>query len=71
MTTKHDCFERINEKLKPYNTRLAMSIDLSGKNRELIQVATVKADIDVRKKPTSMFASYCPFCGVKLIGDEA
>lgn len=68
MTAKHDCFKRINEQLKPHNTQLAMAIDFSGKNRELIQVTTVKADDKVRKKPAAMFASHCPFCGVKLAG---
>jgi hypothetical protein len=66
--TPHTCFKDINEKLKQYNTRLAVNIDVSGQNRELIQVATVKADIDVRKKPSTMFASHCQFCGVKLKG---
>lgn len=68
MTAKHNCFERINEQLKPHNTQLAMAIDFSGKNRELIQVTTVKADSAVRKKPSALFASFCPFCGVKLEG---
>lgn len=68
MSKKHDCIERINEQLKPFNTALAMAIDFSGKNRELIQVATVKADSANRKKPSAMFASHCPFCGVKLGG---
>jgi hypothetical protein len=71
MSKKHDCIERINEQLKPFNTALAMAIDLSGKNRELIQVATVKADTADRKKPSAMFASHCPFCGVKLEGGAA
>jgi hypothetical protein len=71
MTTEHDCIKSMNEGLKPYNTQLSMAIDFSGKNRELIQLATVKADNAVRKKPASVFASYCPFCGVKLAGGAA
>jgi hypothetical protein len=63
---KHDCIERMNEQLKEHNTALAGAIDFSGKNRELIQVATVKADSALRKKPSTLFASFCPFCGNAL-----
>jgi hypothetical protein len=68
MSKKHDCIERINEQLRPFNTAMAMAIDFTGRNRELIQVSTVKADSTNRKKPSAMFASYCPFCGIKLDG---
>ena len=71
MSAKHDCIKRINEQLKPFNTALSMAVDFSGKNRELIQLATVKADSTNRKKPSAMFASHCPFCGVKLEGGAA
>ena len=71
MSQKHDCIQRINEQLTAHNTRIAQAIDFSGKNRELIQVATVKADEGVRKKPSAMFATFCPFCGVKLEGGAA
>lgn len=66
MSQKHDCIQQINEQLAAHNTRIAQAIDFSGENRELIQVATVKADASVRKKPVAMFAEYCQFCGVKL-----
>ena len=68
MKRKHKCVEEMNDRLREHNTRLAEAIDFSGKERELIQLATVKADAKVRKKPAAVFASYCPFCGVELKG---
>ena len=68
--SKHDCVRRINEQLKPHNTALAGAICFSEPERELIQVATVKADQKMRVKPRLMFASFCPFCGVNLRSGE-
>lgn len=64
----HDCVKRVNEQLAQYNTRLASAICLSNQEREMIPLLTVKADDKVRKKPANMYASYCPFCGLKLEG---
>lgn len=64
----HDCVQRINEQLSSYNTRLGSAISFGDQTRELIPILTVKADEKVRRKPASMFATYCPFCGVKLGG---
>lgn len=62
----HDCVKQINELLAPSNTRLAEAISFSSNTRELIILATVKADDKVRRKPALFFASFCPMCGVKL-----
>lgn len=62
----HDCAKQVNEQLAAYNTRLGMAISLNNPSRELIPLLTVKADDKVRRKPVSMYATYCPFCGVKL-----
>lgn len=62
----HDCIATTNALLKPRNTALASAISFSAPTRELIQVTTVKADSSLRGKPVVMFASFCPFCGVKL-----
>lgn len=67
MKKPHTCIQEINERLREHNTRLAVAIDLSGKGRELVQLATEKIDTKVRKRPPLMFASYCPFCGVELL----
>lgn len=62
----HDCVKHVNEQLAAYNTRLGMAISFSNPERELIPLLTVKKDDKVRRKPMLMYASYCPFCGVKL-----
>lgn len=66
--TKHDCIDKMNEMLKNHNTRLSHAIDFSSKPRELVLLATSKANEKVRRKPAMVFASYCPFCGNKLEG---
>lgn len=68
MSDTHDCVKRVNDQLREYNTRLATAISLSQPERELIAIETVKADPSVKKKPVVMYASHCPFCGVKLGG---
>lgn len=65
----HDCVEKVNEQLAAYNTRLASAFSLSDQSRELIPLLTVKADDKVRRKPVNLYASYCPFCGLKLEKD--
>lgn len=64
----HDCFKRLDEQLKQYNTKIAQAYSFDNPERELIQVATVKADSNVRVKPRALYATFCPFCGVKLKG---
>lgn len=71
MSNQHDCIGNINQQLKDHNTRIAEAISLSAEPRELIQIATVKLDSSNRKKPANLFATYCPFCGVKLKGGAA
>lgn len=63
---QHKCFTEMNDLLRKHNGMLAVAIDFSGKGRELIALSVEKADAKVRKKPPSLFATYCPFCGVKL-----
>lgn len=62
----HDCVQRINALLADKNTAIATAISFSDQGRELIQITTCKKDSKVRGKPVLFFASYCPFCGVKL-----
>lgn len=66
----HDCVKRINEHLKPLNSELAWSMSWSNPSRELIEITTVKLDPAVRGKPMHLYATYCPFCGIKLEGKE-
>jgi len=62
----HDCIKRINEQLAEYNTAISVALSIESPSRELIVVGTHKINDSVRKKPMSMFASFCPFCGIKL-----
>lgn len=55
------CGQRVDDHLKAYNTQLLS--DLFGPYRAFIE--TIKADSKKRGKPMKMFATYCPFCGVK------
>lgn len=66
MKREHKCVQEMNDLLRSNNTRLVQTISVTS--RELIQVATEKADTKVRKKPVLVFASYCPFCGQALKG---
>lgn len=66
-TEEHKCVDRVNDQLKSRNTRLSLAFSLAA-DRELIMLATEKADPSVRKKPVLFFANYCPMCGVKLRG---
>ena len=62
----HDCVKRINALLADRNTVIATAISMTDFDRELIRIATTKADPSKRGSPASFFASYCPFCGVEL-----
>lgn len=71
MSDTHDCVKRVNDQLREYNTQILTAVSLGDPERELIAIGTIKADHQVRKKPVAMYASYCPFCGVKLKGGAA
>ena len=71
MNDSHDCVKRVNEQLADHNTRLSWAIGVIGSEGELIQLATCKADEKKRGRPALMFASHCPFCGVKLAREGA
>lgn len=62
----HDCKARINELLMPHNTQLADVFALDNQGRELFVVLTERYNPKVKAGPIRMFASHCPFCGVKL-----
>jgi hypothetical protein len=65
---QHKCIDEMNDRLKEHNATISTAIDFSGKERELVSVGVVKLDTKVRKKLPTLFASYCPFCGVALKG---
>lgn len=60
------CIDRIDELLKPYNTKLGLTITF-GKNLDALP-ALVTEQIEKgrgKKKATAMLPSFCPFCGTK------
>lgn len=61
-----ECVETINEKLKPYNTRLtqAMMLQECAHPGLMLQTDQIESGRG-KKKAVSIFLSYCPFCGNK------
>ena len=66
-----DCNETINKKLTEENSNTLLDIPMTLSMSEntiratRLTVSTKKADSKVRKKATTIFCSYCPFCGEK------
>lgn len=60
-----DCADKMNEALKPHNTRLSSLTQITSTMdlRARIQVATEKIDSKVRKPARAVAATFCPFCG--------
>lgn len=65
-----ECIDSINQKLasRNLNTKIKepffLGKDLSISARK-VMVVTEKADSSTRKRPTTITANYCPFCGIK------
>lgn len=63
------CVDKVNEKLKDYNTILSKTLILNfttGKANTNISIATEKIDVKKRGKAKTVLATYCPFCGINL-----
>lgn len=60
-----DCIEIVNEKLAERNTALVQPIVFgSNPSRLMVETYQIKTGRGTQKK-VSMFASCCPFCGVR------
>lgn len=60
------CIETVNEKLASRNTRLLEPIFIHGDTGRRLFVETQQIETGRGKaKATSVFTSYCPFCGVE------
>jgi hypothetical protein len=62
----HDCIEKMNALLAPYNTQLLPVFQFSEDMPQRIVIATDKLDAKKRGKPMLLYAKYCPMCGQNL-----
>jgi hypothetical protein len=70
MSAPCNCVAKFEAKLAEQNTRLALVVLEAEKTpRPLIQTERIRILRD-GKRPVEVFATFCPFCGVKL-GDVA
>lgn len=61
-----DCIATINEKLRPQNARLSLTLTFGGDVTAYPHIPLEKLDKSKRgKAPTAFIPSYCPFCGEK------
>ena len=60
-----ECIKNINKKLLDANLNTKLKTPFTMSDTSKCVVGTEKADINTRKKPTTVFASFCPFCGVE------
>lgn len=62
-----DCISTVNAKLKEqYGGKLKLGFQIDGGElRDFIPIATERLDGKRGKKPPTMIASHCPFCGEK------
>jgi len=61
-----DCITTVNAKLAERNTRLTEAL-VFGRRAEMPTIMLQTEVIEKKRgaKPTSMFLTYCPFCGTK------
>ena len=60
------CISRIDELLKPHNTRLALTIEFGEQMPVYPTIMTEQIEKGRgKKKAVTMMPSYCPFCGTK------
>lgn len=71
MSEPCSCIETVNAKLADRNTQVHLPWFVIGGGTPRPFVETIKVDEGKRGKPTKLFASFCPFCGVKYPEREA
>lgn len=67
------CAEQVNEQLAKFNTRLErpMLLNLTtGESRCGLEIAAAKVNPKLRGRKKTVLATYCPFCGKRLGGDQ-
>ncbi len=75
MTTKPrgcGCVARLNGELAEHNLRISTPIAFGEQTlAAMIPITTHKVDPKKRGRASTLYASFCPFCGVNLRGDAA
>jgi predicted molibdopterin-dependent oxidoreductase YjgC len=73
-----DCADKMDELLKndpeTANTKLDIGLAIefkTGGSKSYFIIATAKRESRSRQKAKTIFATHCPFCGVKCHGQEA
>jgi len=69
-----ECIKTVNEKLLAADTNTKISLPIfmrfDGKPAiDKVMLVVEKADKNSRKKPSALFPTFCPFCGVKYEAD--
>lgn len=60
-----ECIEVVNKELAEHNTQILLPMFTVGDNVRRPFVETAKLDDKKRGKPLAMFATFCPFCGMR------
>ena len=63
------CIAKVNAELANRNANTEIVVPFVGPQRPFIE--TMKADNRSRGKPAKVFATFCPFCGVKYPAERA
>lgn len=62
----HSCIADTNALMADRNLQIEPIFSLYGGDQEYIAIATAKIDSKKRGTTQRLFASFCPFCGVRL-----
>ena len=63
-----NCIETVDAMLAERNTRLTQPLVFSDDQSPRLMIVTEQIDTGRgKKKACGMFATYCPFCGVKMV----
>lgn len=61
-----NCIETLDAELASYNTRILLPIMLGSDKTARVMIRTEQIETGRgKKKKVGMFASFCPFCGIK------